>query len=120
MIKELIERKRKEALESLSDLSKELQHQAALYEKECDAWWDALPYQDKQKAFYSICKRIRLGEIFENRSYRGMIYDVFKFGPEGYGLGMECGYQDIHNAIYTEEELKEEIDKRKKQDDDHK
>lgn len=68
-------------------------------EKECDEYWNNLPYEDQLKAFYSVVKRIYQGEIKDKGSYRWVLYDVFNFGPEAYSLGMDCGYMYLHNAI---------------------
>ena len=73
-------------------------------EKECDEYWDSLSYEDKQKAFYSVVKRIYRGEIEEKGTYRYILYDIFGFGPEAYILGMDCGFMYLHNAIVDGEE----------------
>jgi len=64
-----------------------------------DAWWEALSYADKLKAFQSVCKRIHKGDIKDRGSYRHVLYQVFGFGKDAYALGMHCGYMDIHNSI---------------------
>lgn len=84
---------------ALQDAYKE---SASLYEKDCNDFWEGLSYEDKLKAFYSVCKRLYKGEIQERRSYRGVLYDVFQFDMDSYGVGMECGYMDLHNAIYPD------------------
>lgn len=73
-------------------------------EKECDEYWDSLEYEDQLKAFYSVVKRIYQGEIKEKGTYRYILYEVFKFGPEAYELGMDCGFMYLHNAIVDAEE----------------
>lgn len=72
------------------------------YEKDCDDFWESLSYDDKLKAFYSVCKRLHQGEMIDRRSYRGVLYDVFQFDMDSYGIGMECGYMELHNAIYPD------------------
>jgi hypothetical protein len=74
------------------------------YESEADAWWQALPYEDKLLAFYSVVKRIHDGDVKQQGSYRYVLYEVFGFGAEAYGIGMDCGYMSLHNAIKTDEE----------------
>jgi hypothetical protein len=71
--------------------------------KEYDEYWNNLSYEDQLASFYSVVKRIHQGEIKDKGSYRWVLYDVFGFGPEAYGLGMECGYMYLHNAIFDGE-----------------
>jgi hypothetical protein len=35
------------------------------------------------------------------------LYGVFEFDQSAYGLALDAGYMDIHNAISTEEEIQE-------------
>ena len=62
-------------------------------------WWEALPTEKQQWAFYNVCRLIYKGDIEERRSYRGVLYDVFDWGPEAYAIGMEARYMDIHNTL---------------------
>lgn len=71
------------------------------YEVENDAWWNSLTEKERQDAFYAVCKRIYQGDIVDQGSYRYVLYDVFKFGPDMYAGGMDCGYMAIHNSIIT-------------------
>jgi hypothetical protein len=65
-----------------------------------EEWWENLPSEDQQKAFYNVCRRIFDGDVMQRRSYRGVLYDVFGWGPEAYVLGMEARYMEIHNLIW--------------------
>lgn len=94
------EEKRSKAFEELAKFS-ELQREAeAKYEADCDTWWTNLSYEDQLKAFYSVTKRIYLGDVKDHGSYRYVLYDVFGFQPDAYALGMTSGYMAIHNAIF--------------------
>jgi len=86
----------------LQELQKEVE---AANKADAEAFWDNLSYEDKLWAFYSVVSRIYQGEIKDKGSYRYVLYDVFGFGPEAYGLGMDCGYMYLHNAIYDGEEV---------------
>ena len=98
--------------DSINELGDLMQKSSDLYEKETDDWWNKLSYDDKIRAFYSVTKRIHKGDVEERRSYRGVLYDTFEFGMDSYGIGMECGYIDIHNYIFTAIEAeKQEIKK---------
>ena len=66
--------------------------------------WNALSKEDQLAYFYAVCSRIHKGDLVENGTYRYVLYDVFGFGPEAYAVGMFCGYFDMHNAFYRDEE----------------
>jgi hypothetical protein len=51
-------------------------------------------------AFYSVVKRIHKGEVEDRTTFRGVLYDVFGFGPDAYLVGMDCNYMEIHNLLY--------------------
>jgi hypothetical protein len=91
-----------EALAALQELQEEVK---AANKADAEAFWDNLSYEDKLLAFYSVVSRIYDGEIKQRGSYRYVLYDVFGFGPEAYGLGMECGYMYLHNAIFDGEKV---------------
>jgi len=75
------------------------------YEADCDSYWNALFEDDKLMAFFSVVKRIHQAELIDGGSYRWTLYDTFGFGPEAYGVGMQCGFMELHNAIYDKDEL---------------
>jgi len=91
-----------QALIEISDIQEESE---AMYKTDCDNFWNSLSEEDKLKAFYSVVKRIVQGELKNKGSYRHVLYDVFGFGPESYGIGMQCGFLSLHNSICTDEEL---------------
>lgn len=76
-------------------------------EKEANDFWDSLSYDDKCNAFHAVVSRIFDGDIKQRGSYRYVLYDVFKFSPDMYTRGMDCGYMALHNAIFDGEELVE-------------
>ena len=93
---------------SLADLKlmESLENAAKEWQAECDTFWEGLSYEDKLKAFGSVVRRIVKGDIEDRGTYRHVLYSVFQFDLDAYGYGMECGYLDLHNAIYTPEEIK--------------
>ena len=94
-----MDKKLTDALDELSEIYRGI---AEEYETDCNNYWNNLSKEDQQKAFYSVIKRVARGELIEKRSYRGILYDVFGWGPEAYGMGMECNFMELHNAIDTE------------------
>jgi hypothetical protein len=67
--------------------------------KDADSFWNDLTYDQQLMAFYAVVSRIYKGEIEDKGTYRWVLYDVFGFGPDAYGLGMDCGYMSLHNSI---------------------
>jgi hypothetical protein len=98
----------KELFDNLETLRKAQEAYQEKYESKNDEWWDNLTYEEQEHAFYAVCKRIHKADIIDRGTYRWAIYDVFKFGPSMYGAGMDCGYMDIHNAIFDGLEKEDE------------
>jgi hypothetical protein len=98
-------KRRKDLLGGLSKLSQEMEKSRLKYEAENNAWWDGLTEEEREDAFYAVCKRIHKAELEQRGSYRYALYDVFGFDMGMYGRGMDCGYMAIHNAIFDGEEL---------------
>jgi hypothetical protein len=76
------------------------------------SWWENLPEEQQQWAFYNVCRLIYKGDVEERRSYRGVLYSVFGWGPEAYVLGMEARYMEIHNMLWDAQQyvtLQEEL-----------
>ena len=93
------EKSAKDALQVLSDLGQEMEKARVEDEARVDAWWDSLTEEERQDAFYSVCKRIYKGDVVDKGTYRYVLYDVFGFDPGTYMRGMDCGYMALHNAI---------------------
>ena len=90
---------RKELLQNLSDLGQEMEKAQKVYEHDNDTWWNGLSEQEREDAFYAVCKRIWKADGIDNGSFRYALYDVFGFDQSMYMQGMDCGYMAIHNAI---------------------
>ena len=75
------------------------------YEAENDKWWNGLTEEEREDAFYAVCKRIHKADLVNHGTYRHTLYDVFGFGMNMYGRGMECRYMAIHNALYDGDKL---------------
>jgi hypothetical protein len=101
--------KMKEYLASpeFAEFSRQQQEADALYAAECEKYWDALPYDEKLMVFSSVVKRIVKGDIKDRGSYRYVLYDVFGFDMDSYGIGMQCGYIDLHNSVVEKDELEQ-------------
>lgn len=98
---------RKSLLEVMTRLGEHMQEHVKQYEAENDEWWNSLSQEEREDAFYAVVKRIHKAEIIDRGTYRYALYDVFGFDAGMYGMGMECGYMELHNCIYTHEEMRE-------------
>jgi hypothetical protein len=96
---------RPDLLDNLAELRESQQKAREDYDIMNDAWWNGLNQEEREEAFYAVCKRIHRAELVDRGSYRYALYDVFGFDPGMYGRGMDCGFMAIHNAILDGEEL---------------
>ena len=99
---------------NLNDLAKiyasQIKEEKQKQDQEAQEFFENLSYEDQLKAFYHVCKIIWKGELHEKRSYRGVLYEMFKFGPDAYSLGMDCGFFDIHNNLVVAYDLDNSLD----------
>ena len=93
-------RNRKQALDSLVELSQEMEKSRKIYEHDNDTWWNSLTQKEREDAFYAVIKRMYKAEVEDRGTYRWALYDVFGFDGGMYMRGMDCGYMDLHNLIW--------------------
>jgi hypothetical protein len=98
---------RSRALAELTELGELFEEIQRDYDKETDEWWNSLSEEHRQAAFYSVVKRLVKGELRDRGTYRYVLYDVFGFDASSYMMGMNCGYMELHNSIYSREEMRE-------------
>ena len=91
--------KKENALDGLSKLSQEMEQNRVKHEAKVDEWWDSITQEEREMAFFSVCKRIYESELKHGGTYRHALYDVFGFDGGMYMHGMNCGFMAIHNAI---------------------
>jgi hypothetical protein len=97
-------------LETLNEDIPLFREKMAQEEKQSEEFWNSLSKEQQVQAFCAVMRRLYKGEIEENRTYRGMLYDVFEFGPESYVVAQISGFLTIHNCIWTgSEEIKKEV-----------
>lgn len=68
-------------------------------EQEQEQYWASLSPHQQLLAFCAVVRRICRGELVEARSYRGVLYSVFGWGPEAYMPAQLAGYLELHNSI---------------------
>jgi hypothetical protein len=73
-----------------------------------DDWWNNLTKDAQEKAFFSVVKRLNQYECEEDLSYR-QVLDKFGFdgSDNGYYLGINCGFMNLHNCIAPHDEMQE-------------
>ena len=96
-----------EYLRSSEELSKVYDEDRRQNDAEAELFWSRLTYTDKCNAFHYVVSKIVEGEIKVNGSYRYVLYDIFKFGPDMYSRGIDCGFMALHNSIMDEEQFAE-------------
>jgi hypothetical protein len=77
------------------------------YEQKAKEYFDSLETDNQLMLFFHITNVIFKNYFKDNGSYRGLLYDKFKFGPEAYSLGMDSGMFTLHNSISTPDENEE-------------
>ena len=92
------------ALDGLAKLQQEFEKANIAHEAKVDEWWDSITTEERELAFYSICKRIYEAELQDGGTYRYALYDVFGFNEGMYKRGMDCGFIDLHNSIIDEDQ----------------
>ncbi len=96
---------REEALNALSEFRESFQ-EAIEHEKSLsESFWNGMNSEEQLWAFCAVMRRLHQGEIEEQRSYRGVLYGTFGWGPEAYAPAQLAGYLDLHNAIHSHEDL---------------
>lgn len=90
---------REEFFQALEEISKTFNEIMDSIKQEQEDYWNKLSEEDRLKVFCAVVRRIHDGELVKNHSYRGMLYDVFGFGPEAYVQAQMSGYMDIHNIL---------------------
>lgn len=95
-------------LQELAAAGELMREAAKQFEKDSEAAWNALDKEQQLMLFCAVVRRIYDGEVKERRSYRGVLYDVFGFGPESYAPAQYAGYLTIHNMIYEAVDLEEQ------------
>ena len=69
-------------------------------EEKSEQYWNSLTKEQQLDVFCAISRRIYLGEIEQQGSYRYILYEIFGFDTEAYIQAQDAGYLAIHNSIY--------------------
>jgi hypothetical protein len=77
------------------------------YKQKAKEYFQSLELDNQHLLFFHITNTIFENYFKDNGSYRGLLYDKFKFGPETYSLGLDSGMFTLHNSISTPKENEE-------------
>lgn len=69
------------------------------------AWWDDLPEDVQEKAFFCVVKKLVDSELRNDRSYRQILHEDFGFDKRAYYMGITCGFMELHNSIVPQDQL---------------
>ena len=95
--------------EEYQNYLKELNLAKDAFEVDSKAFFESLAYDEKLKVFSHVIRLIHQGEIVDKGSYRYLLYDIFGFETDSYALGMDCGFLDLHNSIYTYDHIESSV-----------
>jgi len=98
--------KKQEAMDTLREVGVAFNKAMKNYQDSCNSYWNSLNPEEQLMAFCAIVERLHQGELEHRRSYRGVLYEIFGWGPEAYATAQCAGFLDLHNSIYTFEDLK--------------
>jgi hypothetical protein len=79
------------------------------YKQKAKEYFESLEVDNQLLLFFHITNTIFENYFKDGGSYRGLLYDKFGFGPESYTLGIDSGMFELHNSIFTPEELNKNI-----------
>ena len=85
-----------DALDSVRDVFQQWEDDLA---NERLQFWNSLTQDQQLLAFCEVVSRLVQGELVEQKSYRGILYDTFGFGLDSYVTAQVSGFMDLHNSI---------------------
>lgn len=72
-------------------------------EKEEEEFWNSLTKEQQLLVFCAVTRRLAKGELVDQRSYRGILYDTFDFDFDSYVRAQNAGFLELHNAIVVDD-----------------
>jgi hypothetical protein len=84
------------------DYAKALQEADAIFIKKREDLWNSFTKDEQIELFCHVTSKLKKAELDDRRSYRGVLYSEFGFGPEAYGAAQLSGFLELHNCIYPD------------------
>jgi hypothetical protein len=99
------ETKKQEVLDKLHETGRQMLEAFDAYQQMANSYYSSLEPEEQLLAFCAIVEKLCKGELDEGRSYRGILYTTFGWGPEAYAAAQHAGFLGLHNSIYKFEDL---------------
>ena len=93
-------------MDALAVSGREFTKAADSYQQMANSFFSSLEPEEQLWAFCAVVEKLCQGELDEGRSYRGILYETFGWGPEAYSAAQHAGFLALHNSIYRFEDLK--------------
>lgn len=97
--------KKQEVMDALHESGNVFLKAANEYQEMAHTFYNGLEPEEQLWAFCAVVDKLSVGELEENRSYRGILYKTFGWGPEAYAPAQHAGFLGLHNSIYRFEDL---------------
>lgn len=97
--------KKQEVMDALHESGNAFLKAANEWQDVANSYYSSLEPEEQLWAFCAVVEKLSKGELDENRSYRGILYDTFGWGPESYAAAQHAGFLGLHNSIYRFEDL---------------
>lgn len=97
--------KKQEVLDKLHESGRAFAKAADDWQQMANSYYSSLEPEEQLWAFCAVIEKLCKGELDEGRSYRGILYDTFGWGPEAYSAAQHAGFLSLHNSIYRFEDL---------------
>jgi hypothetical protein len=97
--------KKQEVMDALHESGREFTRAADAYQQMANSYYSGLEPEEQLWAFCAVVEKLCKGELDERRSYRGILYDIFGWGPEAYATAQHAGFLGLHNSIYRFDDL---------------
>ena len=101
--------KKQEVMDALHESGRALQRAADDWQQMANSYYSSLEPEEQLWAFCAVVEKLCQGELDEGRSYRGILYDTFGWGPEAYAAAQHAGFLGLHNSIYRFDDLEHVI-----------
>ena len=102
--------KKQEVMDALHESGRAFQRAADEWQQMANSYYSSLEPEEQLWAFCAVIEKLCQGELDEGRSYRGILYDIFGWGPEAYAAAQHAGFLGLHNSIYRFDDLEHVIE----------